>query len=81
VGNQRRPGPFKFNGVPLRRVNQAYTIATSTKVDVSGIDVSSFDDAFFTKSAKAQKKGDFIDGKKQVHTGAFWNLVFALAHA
>ena len=29
-------GPFKTNGVPVRRVNQAYVIATSTKVE--GID-------------------------------------------
>jgi len=57
-------GPFKLNGVPLRRVNQAYTIATSTKVDVSGVNVDQFDDAFFTKSAKAEKKsGDFLGGK------------------
>ena len=32
-------GPFKVNGVPLRRVNQAYIIATSTKVDVTGLKV------------------------------------------
>merc|ERR1712032_967457 len=28
-------GPYKVNGVPLKRVNQAYTIATRTKVNFS----------------------------------------------
>jgi large subunit ribosomal protein L6e len=32
-------GPYKINGVPLRRVNQAYVIATSTKVDFAGVKV------------------------------------------
>ena len=32
-------GPFKLNGVPLRRVNQAYVIATSTKVDLGDFKV------------------------------------------
>ena len=32
-------GPFKVNGVPLRRVNQAYVIATSTKVELNGVKV------------------------------------------
>ena len=32
-------GPFKVNGVPLRRVNQAYVIATSTKVELGDFKV------------------------------------------
>ncbi|KAM3248977.1 60S ribosomal protein L6-like [Capsicum annuum] len=32
-------GLFKVNGFPLRRVNQAYVIATSAKVDVSGVKI------------------------------------------
>jgi len=47
-------GPFKINGVPLRRVNQAYVIATSTKVNISGLDLSSFRDGQFRKSRKSR---------------------------
>mmetsp|Transcript_60261 Transcript_60261/g.82820 ORF Transcript_60261/g.82820 Transcript_60261/m.82820 type:complete len:192 (-) Transcript_60261:296-871(-) len=49
-------GPYQVNGIPLRRVNQAYVIATSTKVDVSKVDTKKFDDSYFGK-AKAAKKG------------------------
>jgi|Transcript_1006 large subunit ribosomal protein L6e len=48
-------GPYQVNGIPLRRVNQAYVIATSTKVDVSGVDTAKFVDSYFGK-AKAGKK-------------------------
>lgn len=50
-------GPFKVNGVPARRVNQAYVIATSTKVELpSDLDTSKFTDAFFKGAAKDGKK-------------------------
>lgn len=49
-------GPYKMNGVPIRRVNQAYVIATSTKIDVSKIDVSNITDEYFAR--QKVKKGD-----------------------
>merc|ERR1711964_262644 len=51
-------GPFKVNGIPLRRVPQSYVIGTSTVVDVSGVDASSVDDAMFKKPKTAKKKAD-----------------------
>lgn len=62
-------GPFKLNGVPLRRVSQAYVIATSTKVDVADVKVpETVNDAYFAKakSAKATKEGEFFgEGKEK----------------
>ncbi|CAN4114675.1 unnamed protein product [Withania somnifera] len=61
-------GPFKVNGVPLRRVNQAYVIGTSTKVDVSGVNVDKMDDKYFAKEAEKKKKkgeGEFFEEKKE----------------
>merc|ERR1712054_232778 len=51
-------GPYKVNGVPLKRVNAAYVIPTSTKLNVSGANVSSVNDAFFAKSATKNQKTD-----------------------
>ncbi len=51
-------GPYKINGVPLKRVNQAYTLTTSTVVDLKGVDVSKFDDALFKRERKARKQGE-----------------------
>jgi large subunit ribosomal protein L6e len=58
-------GPYKINGVPLRRVNQAYVISTSTKVDVSKVDTTKVTDALFTKPAEKSKKGEFLEDKKE----------------
>merc|ERR1712072_859253 len=51
-------GPFKVNGIPLRRVPQSYVIGTSTVVDVSGADTSSVSDTLFKKPKSAKKKAD-----------------------
>jgi len=68
-------GPYKINGVPLRRLNQAYVIATSTNVDVSKVDVSKIDDSFFARKADrvAKKDGEAFfakDPKKTVVSAA-----------
>lgn len=72
-------GPFKINGVPLRRVNQSYVIATSTKVDISGVNLDKFDDKFFAKEAQKKKKkgeGEFFEAEKEV--GFFIIIVIAV---
>lgn len=73
-------GPFKINGVPLRRVNQSYVIATSTKVDIAGVDVEKFDDKYFTKEKKKQKKkgeGEFFEAEKEVFFTHVWYWINA----
>lgn len=60
-------GPYKVNGVPLKRVNQAYVIATSTKVDVSSLKLSekASDDLFKKeKAAKGEFMGEKAEEKK-----------------
>ncbi|KAJ6716245.1 60S RIBOSOMAL PROTEIN L6 [Salix koriyanagi] len=61
-------GPFRINGVPLRRVNQSYVIGTSTKVDISGVNVEKFDDKYFAKKAEKKTKkgeGNFFEAEKE----------------
>eukprot|EP00047_Mylnosiga_fluctuans_P001315 m.219743 g.219743 ORF g.219743 m.219743 type:complete len:240 (+) comp10236_c0_seq1:70-789(+) len=58
-------GPFKINGVPLKRVNQAYVLATSTKVDISKVNVDAkFTDAYF-KAAEAAKPAGITEGAEK----------------
>lgn len=60
-------GPFKVNGVPLRRVNARYVIATSTIVSLKGVEVEKFNVEYFAreKVTRQQKaEADFFSEQK-----------------
>ncbi|MCJ1243712.1 hypothetical protein MMC30_000909 [Trapelia coarctata] len=64
-------GPFKVNGVPLRRVNARYVIATSAKVELKGIDSETVEkvgkEGYFAREKKPEKAGEeafFKQGEK-----------------
>jgi len=62
-------GPFKINGCPLRRVNQIYLIATSTKLDIGSLEIpANVNDNYFrrTKAVRAKKEeGDIFEQKTE----------------
>ncbi len=54
-------GPHALNGVPLRRVNPAYVIATKTKVALGGAAINAkFNDAYFAKAPRVQKSMETV---------------------
>lgn len=53
-GNLLVTGPYSINGVPLKRVNPAYVIKTSTKVTLTGCTVN-IDDSYFKRQARFTK--------------------------
>jgi large subunit ribosomal protein L6e len=51
-------GPYKVNGVPLKRVNPAFVIATSTHFDITSVAVDTtekFNDAYFQRPKKKRE--------------------------
>lgn len=63
-------GPYGVNGTPLRRLAQAYVIATQTKVDISTVKIpDSLNDDFFkrAKGDKKKKDGDLFSDSKKVN--------------
>ena len=58
-------GPYKYNGVPLKRVNPAYVLPTNTKLKVEGNVAEKVDDKFFIKVfVKREKEEDFFADEK-----------------
>jgi large subunit ribosomal protein L6e len=64
---------LKLNGCPLRRINQRYLVATSTRLDISKLKIEDrINDDYFrrvkaeTSNKKAAKKdGDIFEAKKE----------------
>jgi len=66
-------GPYKINGCPLRRINQIYCLATSTKLDISGINIPEHLNDLYFRRKKPQKKSkkeeeEIFDTKKEEYT-------------
>ena len=65
-------GPFSVNGVPLKRVNAAYVIATVTKVDLPKKLPKDIDDSYFAKEESEEPAAGedkfFAQTKKTVET-------------
>ena len=62
-------GPYKINGVPLRRINPVYLLATKTKLALPNKDFDSIEDKFFAKPKEAKKPEEekfFADSAAQV---------------
>jgi large subunit ribosomal protein L6e len=59
-------GPYKLNGVPLKRVNQAYVLPTKTRVNLGALPgLDKVDDQFFSRKVavkrNATKLSDFVE--------------------
>merc|ERR1712076_23307 len=64
-------GPFKINGVPMRRVNQKYVLATTTKLDINVAVPERVNDKYFNrielKSHEGQDQGEIFQAKKSTY--------------
>ena len=59
-------GPYKYNGVPLKRVNAAYVLPTNTKLKVDVEAAKDVKDDFFKKvKIERTKEEDFFEDDKK----------------
>ena len=59
-------GPYKYNGVPLKRVNAAYILPTNTKLNVNAEVAKNVNDKSFSKiEIERKKEEDFFEDEKK----------------
>ena len=59
-------GPYKYNGVPLKRVNAAYVLPTNTKLNIKEeIDKNVNDKIFERVDIERKKEEDFFEEEKK----------------
>jgi large subunit ribosomal protein L6e len=58
-------GPYKVNGVPLKRVNQAYVLPTKTRVTLPNLSLDKITDSFFTTRVNVKRTDFFEDPAKK----------------
>ena len=60
-------GPYKYNGVPLKRVNAAYVLPTNTKINIKEEIAKNVDEKIFERVEIDRKKEEdfFVDEKKK----------------
>ncbi|RHW69147.1 60S ribosomal protein L6 [Trypanosoma brucei equiperdum] len=57
---------MKYSGVPIRRIDSRYIIATSTRVDLTGVDTSAITPEIFKREKKEKRvksEGEFMGDK------------------
>ena len=59
-------GPYKYNGVPLKRVNAAYVLPTNTTIKIEGKVADTINDDFFKRvDIKRDSEKDFFVEDKE----------------
>merc|ERR1712123_15569 len=64
-------GPYKVNGIPLRRCTSSAVIATSTKLDVSEVAIpENVNDAYFKRAAATKTEEGIFEKKDEKYTAS-----------
>ena len=59
-------GPYKYNGVPLKRVNAAYVLPTNTKINIKPEIAKNVDEKIFERvEIDRKKEEDFFEDEKK----------------